>query len=181
MKKILISLIALLILSAVPASAQTYPKSTTLSASITAQAKVITLGSGTGVEKNGALWIDVEFIPIQSCANSTCTIVNVMRPNKPQAHGKGTVVTAVTAAARPNVMRAALPPLVGQCSTSTSMVPATALANIQYLPLFDIDTGYVYDCRRNGPGAAGAGTWVWNGTFAQNINGTSGSVPTAWP
>lgn len=182
MKKILIATIALLTLWSVPASAQTYPKSTTLSTSITSTDRVITLASGTGVEKNGALWIDVEMMPIQSCVTSACTQVNVVRTMKPMAHGTGTVVTVVTAAGKPNVFRDNLPPLVGQCSTSTSMVPATALGGIyQFLPYIDMDTGWVYNCRRNGPGAAGAGTWVWNAVHPQNLNGTAGSVPTAWP
>ncbi len=177
MKNLLISVVVALALVGA-AEAQTYPRSTTLGAALTANARTVTLASGTGVEANGALWIDSEFIPVQSCANAACTLVNVMRTQKPIAHGNAAVVTVVSAAARPNIMLTTSAAWrVGQCSTSTSSIPATALAGFQYLPIYDIDQGYVYMCRRNGTG----GTWVWNATNALAINGTAGSVWSAWP
>lgn len=177
MKRLLFSLVTLG-LSVVAASAQTYPNSTTLSANLTASGTVVSLASGTGVAANGALWIDAEMLPITSCANAGCTRVNVTRVAKPLAHASGEVVTVISASARPQTM---LPTSAawrqGQCSTSTSSLPATALAGYQFLPIFDIDTGNVYMCRRNGTN----GSWVWNRLNAQNINGTAGSVWTAWP
>lgn len=172
-------ILAALLASVTTSHAQTYPRSTTLSAAITARAAIVVLASGTGVEQNGALWIDSEFIPILSCVpNTSCAQVNVMRTQKPQAHGSAAVVTVVSAAARPNIMLATSAAWrVGQCSTSTAYAPNVALAGYQFLPIYDIDQGYVYMCRRNGTG----GTWVWNATNAQNINGTVGSVWTAWP
>ncbi len=178
MKKIILVL-SLLILTAAPLVAQTYPRSTTLSASITSQQTTFVLASGTGVEANGALWIDAEFMPIVSCAVAACTTVNVNRTNgKPQPHASSTVVTVVSAAAKPNIMLAHSGAYrVGQCSTSTSSTPATALANFQFLPIFDVDTGDVFMCRRNGTG----GAWVWNRLNVQAYNGELGSVWTAWP
>lgn len=175
--KLLISIVAFVLLAA-PVSAQTYPRSTTLAAALTSNATVVTLTSGTGVQAQGALWIDSEFIPIQSCANAACTLVNVVRTAKPMAHGNAAVVTVISSAARPNIMLTSSAAWrSGQCSTSTSSLPSTALAGYQFLPIYDIDAGWVYMCRRNGTG----GTWVWNRTIADNINGTAGSVWTAWP
>lgn len=180
MTKTVVSLIAFLLFAGT-VSAQTYPNSTTLSATISASDTVIPIASGTGVAANGALWIDSEFIPINvsaPCANTACTRVNVTRVAKPQPHGSGTVVTVVSAAARPNIMLASSAAWrVGVCSTSTSGSPSTALANYQFLPIFDIDTGWVYMCRRNGT----SGAWVWNATNALAMNGTTPSVWTAWP
>lgn len=183
MKKTLVSLIAILLLCAASVSAQTYPRATTLSANITASTTVIPIASGTGVEANGALWIETEMIPITSCANAACTRVNVIRSLKPMAHGSGENVLVVSAAARPNIMLAASAAYrVGQCSTSSgqslaAMSASTALTAYQFLPIFDIDNGFVYMCRRNGTG----GLWVWNRTIAQNINGTAASLWIAWP
>lgn len=178
MKKLILVLVALT-LSVAPVSAQTYPRSTTLSANITATATNITIASGTGVAANGALWIDAEMIRVVACNNVACTNVNVNRTSgKPMAHASSAIVTVLSAAAVPNTM---LPNSaayrVGQCSTSTSSAASTALAGFQFLPIFDVDQGYVYMCRRNGT----SGAWVWNRTIAQNINGTAGSEWTAWP
>lgn len=177
MKKTLITLISALALSQA-AFAQTYTTMTTLSAAVTVSDRQIRLASGTNVQAGGALFVDWEYMDVQSCANSACTIVNVNRTQKPAAHASAANVFVATQAMKPNVMlshdgaRRA-----GQCSTSTSSTPATALAAYQYLPIIDIDTGDVYNCRRNGL----SGTWVWNRTNVQTFNGEAGSVPTAWP
>jgi hypothetical protein len=181
MKKTLFVLaLALALLSAVPVSAQTYPGDTTLSANLAANGTVVSLASGTGVQANGALWVDGEMLPINAstpCANASCTRVNVMRTQKPQAHASGAVVAVISAAARPNIMLASSAAYrLGQCSTSTSSAISVALAGYQYLPIFDIDQGWVYNCRRNGT----SGAWVWNRTIAQNVNGTAGSDK-PWP
>lgn len=177
MKRTLLTLI-LLTLSVVASEAQTYPRSTTLAANLTANATVVSVASGTGIATNGALWIDAEFLPVTSCANAACTLVNVVRTQKAMAHASSTVVTVISSASRPNTMLAhSAAWREGQCSTSTSSLPSTALAGFQFLPIFDIDTGDVYMCRRNGDG----GAWVWNKTNSQNFNGTAGSVWTAWP
>lgn len=178
MKKILITLIALTLLSST-AFAQSYPSSTTLSASITATQTTITLASGTNVQAGGALFVDMEMLPIVSCAVAACTTVNVNRSGgRPAAHASGAVVTVVTALQKTNILLTHNGAIrSGQCSTSTSSSAATALAGIGFLPIIDIDTGDMYMCRRNGA----SGGWVWNKTNFQNINGTAGSVWTAWP
>lgn len=178
MKKLISVLAILFSLAAASVSAQTYPNSTTLSASITSTDTVLRVASATGVVAGAGLLIDAEYMPVVSCANSACTAVNVRRVTRPMAHASATVVTIVSPAARALTM---LPTegafRVGQCSTSTSGAPATALAGFQFLPIFDIDTGDQYYCRRNGA----SGAWVWNRTSPQNINGTAASVPAAWP
>jgi hypothetical protein len=177
MKTILVSLSLILTLSGT-AFAQTYPNATTLSAAITSTQTQIVLASGTGVQAGGALYIDMEYIPIVSCAVTACTTVNVQRMTRPAAHGSASIVLVIAKAARPVIMlthdgaRRG-----GSCSTSTSSVAATALANFSYLPIIDIDTGDIYMCRHNGA----SGSWVWNKTNYQTINGTAGSVPIAWP
>lgn len=185
--KTLISVLAVLLtLASVPVAAQTYPNSTTLSASITSTDTVVPLAGATGVAAGGALLIDAEFMPIVGCANAACTRANVRRVTRPVAHSSATVVTVVSAAARAITM---LPTAgafrIGQCSTTTAAASTlagtsraqTALAGFQYLPFFDIDTGDQYMCRQNGA----SGAWVWNRTSPQNINGTAASVPAAWP
>ena len=178
MKRILIVLVALVTLSAVPVSAQTYLRTTTLTNAITATQTQFILASGTGVAAGGGLYIDHEFIPILSCAVAACTTVNVARSQKPNAHGAAAVVYVASVAAKPfTILTHMGAQRAGVCSTSTSGSPATALAGIQYLPIIDIDTGDQYNCRRNGTN----GTWVWNVTNVLNVNGTAGSSPTAWP
>lgn len=176
--KTFITLLVALILSAAPALAQTYPTMTTLAANATATQTTLTLTAGTGVAARGGLFIDAEFIPIVSCANAACTLVNVSRTTKPAAHSTSAVVFVVSAAAKANIMLTHEGAFrVGQCSTSTSMVPATALAAYQFLPIIDIDTGDIYQCRKVGAGSS----WVWVRTNVQNFNGEAGSVPTTWP
>lgn len=174
MTKILVTLVALLTFAAVPVSAQTYLTTTTLSNSITATQTQFTLASGTNAARNGGLYVDHEFIPIASCQNATCTIVNVVRANKPQAHAASAQVFVATVALKPLTMidTAGGVRLAGQCSTSTSGARATALAAIPALPIIDIVTGDVYDCRRNGVG----GSWVWNIINSQAYNGEAGST-----
>lgn len=168
----------LLTLVSVPVAAQTYPTMTTLSANATATATVVTLASGTGVAAGGALYIDAEYMDIVGCANTACTNVTVNRVQKPNAHSASAVVFVVSRAAKPSIMLTTNGAFrVGQCSTSTSSTPSTALAAYSYLPIIDIDYAWVYSCRRNGPG----GSWVWNRTNVQTMNGTAGSVPTSWP
>ncbi len=180
MKKLILTL-TLVVLSVCVSEAQTYPRSTTLAANLTANAQVVSVASGTGIQANGALWIDSEFMPINvsnPCANAACTLVNVTRTQKAVAHANAAVVTVISAAARPNIMLTQSAAWrVGQCSTSTSSTPSTALAGYSFLPIYDIDTGWVYMCRRNGT----SGAWVWNATNALAMNGTAGSVWTAWP
>lgn len=172
MKKILLAL-TLLIFAAGPVSAQQYVTTTTLSGAITSSATQLTLASGTNVQAGGALYIDQEFIPITSCQNASCTIVNVARTNKPAAHVSSQQVFVATVALKPLIMLTHSAAFrVGQCSTSTSSVRSTALANIVALPIIDIDQATVYDCRKNGTG----GTWVWNAILLYKVNSVDAST-----
>ncbi len=177
-----VACLALLVpLSVVSASAQTYPNSTTLSASITATQTQIRLASGTGVARGGAVFIDQEYMDVQSCTTTACTTVNVTRVKKQAAHGSGAKVTVVSVAGKPQSMlthNAAF--RAGQCSTSTSSVATTALVptltGLTYLPIIDIDTGDFYFCRRTT-----GGRWEWVVTNVQGYNALDGSIWTAWP
>lgn len=174
MKKTLIALVALLTLAAVPVSAQTYLTSTTLNGSITATQTQIRVASATNVQANGGFYIDHEFMPVVSVSG---TLVTVVRNQRPTAHGSGAVVLIASAANRAFTMLTTNgAQRAGQCSTSTSSSAATALAGINYLPIIDIDTGNVYNCRR-----VTGGLWLWTYTNVQGLNALDGSVPTAWP
>lgn len=183
MKRIVFVLVALT-LSAAPSLAQTYPTMTTLSSAVAGGSSTqpppgqLRLTSGTNVQAGGALFVDQEYMDITGCANAACTIVNVNRTARPAAHAAGAVVFVATQAMKPNIMlRSAGAYRVGQCSTSTSSSPATALGGLyQYLPLIDIDTATVYNCRR-----IAGGVWTWVRTNVQAMNTLDGSVPTAWP
>lgn len=175
MKKLLFVLAFILSFAAVPLQAQTYLTNTTLSASITATQTTLTVASATNIAAGGALFIDHEVMSVVSVSGTTITVTRTQRP---QAHASSAVVYVATVAQRPFVLLTHDGARrMGQCSTSTSSTPATALASIRYLPLIDIDTGDFYNCRRNGA----SGSWVWNVTNVQALNGEAGSVPTAWP
>ncbi len=177
--------LAFVLFSVVPAWAQTYPSSTTLSAAITATQTQIRVASATGVQAGGVLIIDQEPLFIQSCG-AACTTVNVLRTTRTIAHGSGAVVTVISKASKPlsvfthnGAIRA------GQCSTSTSSSAATALATafwptpaqgVTFLPVVDQDTGDFYMCRRTT-----GGRWEWTKTNVQGLNALDGSVWTAWP
>lgn len=175
MKKIIAIAILLGTLAAVDVQAQDYLSNTTLSANITATQTVFAVASATDIEAGGGLYVDHEYMPVISVSGTTVTVA---RTHRPARHSASAVVYVATRAQRPFTMlthdgaRRS-----GQCSTSTSNQPSTALAEYRYLPIIDIDTGNFYGCRRNGAG----GTWVWNVTNVQALNGEAGSVPTAWP
>lgn len=176
MKKLLLAVTFILsTLAAVSVQAQTYLTNTTLSSAVTATQTTVTVASATNVAAGGALFIDHEVMSVQSVSGTTVTVTRVQRP---QAHAASAVVYVVTAAQRPFVLLTHNGARrMGQCSTSTSSTPSVALASIRFLPLIDIDTGDFYNCRRNGA----SGSWVWNVTNVQALNGEAGSVPTAWP
>lgn len=178
MKKILVALVVtlgLLAVAPVTVTAQTYLRTTTLSTSITSTQTTFAVASATGVAAGGALFVDAEFMPISAVSGTSVTVVRAQRPI---AHAASAVVIVASAAAKAYTMLThSAAYRIGQCSTSTSVVAATALAGFSYLPIIDIDTGDMYMCRHNGVG----GSWVWNRTNVQNINGTAGSVPTSWP
>lgn len=169
MKKILFVLAVILALS-VPATAQQYLTTTTLSASITASQTQFQLASATNVQVGGALYIDQEFMPILAVSSTTVT---VSRTNKPAAHAASAQVFVATAALKPlTMLTSTAAKRTGQCSTSTVSVRSTALASIAALPIIDIDTGNIYDCRHNGVG----GAWVWNVINVQKFNSVDGST-----
>lgn len=180
MKRLFLTL-SILILSAAPLMAQpTALSNTTLSTNINPTQTVFAVASATNIAAGGALYIDHEFMGVVSVSGTTITVTRV---NAPTYHSSGAVVYVATAAQKSIVMRptSGVSRLVGQCSTSSSSTIATALATMvpatPYLPIIDIDTGNLYGCRRNGA----SGSWVWNITNVQSLNGEAGSAPTAWP
>lgn len=176
MKKLIVAtLVALATIWSAPVEAQTYLRNTTLSANITATQTQFAIASATGVEVGGVLFVDHEPMPIQAVSGTTVT---VLRTQKPLAHASGAVVYVGTKAQRAtNFLVHSAARRMGQCSTSTSVVPQTALTALGTLPIIDVDTGDVYMCRKNGA----SGSWVWNVTNVQSLNGEAGSTPTVFP
>ena len=173
MKK-LILIASILILAAVPVSAQTFLTNTTLSAATNATQTQVTLAADTNVAAGGVLFVDHEVMQIVSY-NTTTNVATVIRGPRPAAHGNAAVVFVGTAAQKNTnfVPHENAISRAGLCSSSTSSTSATALSGMT-LPVIDIITGDMYGCRRNGTG----GTWVWNVTNVTGING-AGSIPLA--
>lgn len=176
MKKLLIALVALVTFAAVPASAQTYLTTTTITAAVNATQTTVPLNATTSVAAGSALYIDHELMQV-TAINTTTKIATVIRAQRPAAHANAAVVYVATSAQKTTnfITHQAAIAKAGVCSSSTSSTPATALSG-QILPFVDTDTGDIYGCRRNGTG----GTWVWNITNVTGYNG-AGSIPTAWP
>ena len=176
MKTFLSLLVTVLLFAAVPVSAQTYLTDTTLSASITSTQTQFRVASATDIAAGGALYIDHELMDVTAVSG---TLITVSRTWRPAAHASGAGVTIATFAQKSRVMlshdgaRRA-----GVCSTSTSVIAATALATVTggILPIIDIDTGDLYGCVRGANSA-----WLWVTTNSQTVNGVAGSVPTVWP
>ena len=175
MKKILVVLAMSAVLGSLGplASAASFLTTTTLSASITATATSFLVASATNIAAGGGLYIDHEYMPVVSVSS---TNVTVLRNQRPIAHASGTVVYIATVAQRTSGMApSAAARRAGQCSTSTSDLYSTAVANIAVLPIIDVETGNMYDCRRYATG------WLWMFTNSQTVNSVAGSSPTSWP
>ena len=171
MKK-LILVLALLVLTAAPLSAQTFLTNTTLSSPVTSTTQnQWVVASATNIEVGGQLYVDQEVVTVTAVSGTTIT---VFRSQRPMLHSASAVVFVATKAqSRTNFVTHDAARRSGVCSTSTSSANATALAGM-ILPVVDTDTGDMYGCRRNGAG----GSWVWNITNVVGLNG-AGSLPTA--
>lgn len=160
MKK-LILILTLLILSAVPLSAQTYLTTTTTTAAIGAAVvpnQTITVSSATDIEVGGSLYIDHELMGVVAVSG---TRITVSRTQRPGAHVSGSRVIVAKTSQKASTMLSheAAQRLVGGCTASS----------YQYLPLIDTDLGNVYLCwaRLSGESAQ------WSYTNVQAFNGVT--------
>ena len=164
MKNLIIAL-AVLLLSVVSASAQTYLTNTTLSTAATATDPTIVVASATGFAAGGAVYVDHELMQITAVSG---TRISVSRTQAPNSHGSGAVVYLATQAQKPFVfLQHEAAQRAGSC----------VLTSQQFLPLFDTLTGDMFTCRY---AAANDSYRRWVVTNVQGLNG-AGSLPTAWP
>ena len=161
MKKLTILLAILLAFLAAPAAAQTGINDTTLSAAITNSQTSIVVGSATGVAANGVLYVDGEFMTVNSNYSSGTTIP-VTRANNPSAHLTSAQVYVVPTGAR--VGRK----LVGSC------VRGGTAQGEQYTLVFNFDTADIGRCA----GAVGSRTWRWTNAYD---TGTPSAAPPETP
>lgn len=156
MKRILITLVTLLSLAAVPASAQTYLSTTTLSAAVTSTTQTtITVASASGIAAGGQLYVDHELMNVVSVSGTTIT---VFRPQRPTTHNSAAVVIIIPAAAKATVAVTTDP--AGSCTASS----------YAYLPLINTDTGNVWLCWAQGSSGPNTGR-LWHATNTRSVNG----------
>ena len=149
MKKLTLLLAILLALFVgAPASAQTGINDTTLSGAITATQTSIVLGSATGVAANGVLYVDGEFMTVNSNYVSGTTIP-VTRSNNPSPHLTSAQVYVVPTQARIGTR------LVGSC------VRGGTRPGEQYTLVFNMSNGDIGACR----GSLGSRTWRWTNAY----------------
>ena len=150
MKKLTLLLAILLAFLAAPAAAQTNINDTTLNGAINATQTSIVLTSATGVAANGVLYVDGEFMTVNSTYASGTTIP-VTRSNNPSAHLTSAQVYVVPVGAR--IGRR----LVGSC------VRGGTAQGEQYTLVFNMGNGDIGACRQSGSGTTNA--WRWTNAY----------------
>lgn len=161
MKNLTILLAILLAFVAAPAAAQTNIDDTTLNGAITATQTNIVLTSATGVTANAVLYVDGEFMTVNSTYVSGTTIP-VTRANNPSPHLTSAQVYVVPTQAR--VGRR----LVGSC------VRGGTAQGEQYTLVFNMSNGDIGGCR----GTLGSRTWRWTNAYDP---GTPSAAPPETP
>lgn len=156
MKRILITLVALLTLAVVPASAQTYLSTTTLSAAVTASQNSVTVASASGIVAGGKLYIDHELLNVTAVSGTT---ISVFRPQGPTAHNSAAVVIVIPVAAQPSAL-VTTDPRAGACTPSS----------YSFLPIINTDTGNVWLCWAQGSSGPNASR-LWHATNTASLNG----------
>jgi hypothetical protein len=168
MKRMILGLIAALLVS-VPASAQTYLTSTTLSAAVNASSSTFVVVSATGIAAGGGLYVDREFVTVRSVSGTTITVARGQSGTTATAHGSGRTVIIVPAAALSTVISNTDPtPFdgVGTCTAS----------NHRYLPVINVTSGNVWLCRYTTAGQT-ATIWAATNVAAVTYNSLVLSLP----
>lgn len=160
----LIAVLTLLVGSALPARAQTYNASTTLSQAVTSYtATTITVASVTGMAVGNYVYVagGNELMQIRAI-DTTNKILTVTRATRPALHPASSVVFWGPGTMFVNgAVDGQGHPLYGSCTAS----------NYPYLPLIDRVTGNVYLCRAFGSTAPNTtAQWTWTNAQLQTPN-----------
>jgi len=159
-----ILVILALLVSALPASAQTVATRTTLSGAITATATTITLASGTGFTAGNFVYVDNEVMRIVSVSGANITV---------QRGQLGTVARA-HANAEPVITGAA-----GHFQTTDPDYGATCTrgsGQAVFLPRINVLNGLVWQC--GGEAENGRSGLAWTATTTSPV--TYNSIPGAF-
>ena len=149
MTKRLILLIALILsLLSVPAFAQTGIDDTTLNGAVNASQTFVVLTAATGVAANGVLYVDGEFMTVNSSYVSGTTIP-VTRAANPSSHLTSAQVYVVPVAAR-----------VGRRMVGSCVRGGTAQGEA-YTLAFNMQNGDIGRCA----GTLGSRTWRWTNAY----------------
>lgn len=136
-----ILVLALALLSVVPAKAQTYLTSTTLNGAVTStSATSLVLTSATTAAVGGAIYVDHEMMAITSVSGTRIGVSRGVQGTVATTHNTGATVIIAPVAALKGVIPAFTQlngrPLAGSCNP----------ANYPYLPIVDTDSGNVHLC-----------------------------------
>lgn len=152
MNRILIT-IALLVLAAAPASAQTAITQTALASAITSPApttKTFSVDSATGITVGSILYIEGEVFRVTAVSGTSITALTQYRPATHLVDARVWVV--------PVTAQISLNP-IGSCIRGTA---GTFPQYSPYTVMFNLTTGDVATCN----GAAGSQTWTVTNPFA---------------
>lgn len=164
MKNSILIVFALFLL-AVPASAQTYLTTTTLSQAVTSQTqRQWVVASASGIVAGAQLFVDRELVTVVSVSGTTIT---VNRSQAPSTHAVSAVVIICPLAA--------LSTAFVQNSGAPRPGSVASLSAIPYLPIVDTDTGNVWLPRFL---TAGSPSRVWAATNVVMLNGQTSLLTT---
>lgn len=131
-----VALLALLILTAVPAYAQTATTSTTLSNAIAdTSSTVVVVASATNVDVGGMLYVDREALDVTAVSGTTVTVKRGAGGTKVSLHPASSPVWVGAKAQKASVFK----------STQVAFGTCTR-ANEAFLPQVNIQTGQIFDC-----------------------------------
>jgi hypothetical protein len=148
MKRILLLSALVFTLSSGVAFAQADINDTTLNGAVTATQNFVVLTSATGVVANTVLYVDGEFMTVNS-SYSSGTRIPVTRSNNPSSHLTSAQVYVVPPGARIGMR------LVGSC------VRGGSAQGEQYVLVFNMSNGDIGRCA----GTLGSRTWRWTNAY----------------
>lgn len=155
MRRIVLGLVAVLLVS-LPASAQTYLTSTTLSGAVNNAQTTLVVASATGIAAGGALYIDRELVTVRSVSGTTITVNRGQGGTVANAHGTSRTVIILPAAAL-----GAGGAITQVDPSGTDGVGSCTLTSQRYQPIINVTNGNVWLCRYT---AAAQTSRVWAAT-----------------
>ena len=161
----------LLIIGAVPVSAQTVATTTTLSANVAAGDTVISVTSATGFTAGNALYVDAEQMLIRSVSGTAITVMRGQNGTADRAHDNAerVITGAATGGFRgEGHFHIADPDYGADCTRGSGQV--------SHSPWINVRTGTVWMC--GGSGQNGTAGLSWTATNVQPV--TFNSIPTSF-